>query len=142
MKKRLIAAVVLVSLALMNVPVALAFPLQAGPSTTAKPVEPAASLGHDHSYCRRVHAKFVPMLFVTPAPAGMPCSDQHPCCAKPGPEDPPALPAASKSVRSSSEAAPVTVADGHRDGRIRTAATTMSGDAFQPYSTRSTVLRI
>jgi len=141
MKEKFIAAVVLASLALWSVPAAFASTLHPGSSISEKPAEQIAS-GRDHSCCPGFHSRIVLPLFVTPAPAEMPCGDQHPCCAKPAPQNSPALPAAGPTVRPGSEGAPVAIADQYGDGRARIAAEATGRNPFQPYSVRSTVLRI
>lgn len=141
MKKRFIAAVVLASVGLWSVPVALASPPQSRSSTEQKLAHPS-SAGHDHSCCPGVTSRFVPPLFVAPAPASIPCGDEHPCCANPGPENPPSLPAATASARPGSEAVPAAIADRHHDGRAHMAAAVSGTNSFPSYSARSTVLRI
>jgi len=140
MKKRFIAAVVLASLTLWGVPAAFASTLQPGSSISEKPAEQIAS-AHDHSCCPGFHSRIVLPPFVTPAPAEMPCGEQHPCCAKPAPQNSPALPSASPTVRPGSEGAPMAVAYQYRDGRTRIAAGAAGNNPFQQYSVQSTVLR-
>lgn len=139
MTKRFIAAAVLASLALWSVPASLAS-TQPGSSISEKPAEQIAS-AHDHSCCPGFHSRIVLPLFVAPAPAEMPCGEQHPCCAKQTPQNLPALPAASPTVRPGSEGAPMAIAEQYRDGRTRITAEAAGSNPFQPYSLRSTVLR-
>jgi len=137
MKKRFIAAIVLASLALWSAP---ASAQQPSAMNAEKPARQAGST-HDHSCCPGIHSRFVPPLFVAPAPAAMPCGEQHPCCAQPAPQSSPALPAASTNLRPGSGGVAVTIAEQHRDSRNRTVAEAGS-NPFQSYSERSTVLRI
>lgn len=141
MKKRFIAAIVLASLAEWSVPVAFASAPLSRSSTSEKSAQQTAAT-HDASCCPGVPSRFEPPVFVTAAPAEMPCGEQHPCCAKPAPPNSPGLPAPNSTVRRGSDGAPVTIADQHRDGRPRIAAGTSGSNPFQPYSVRSTVLRI
>lgn len=142
MKKRFIAAVVLASVGLWSVPVALASPRQSRSLTVQKPEQQASAGMHDHSRCPGVNSRLVPPLIVTPAPASIPCSDEHPCCAKQRPENPPSLPAAAASARPGSEAVPAAIADQHHDGRAHMAAAVSGTNSFPSCSARSTVLRI
>jgi hypothetical protein len=141
MKRRLIVAIVLASLGVWSVPVTLASPLPSGSSTAKKPSQQSSASMHDHSCCPGIPSQFVPPLFVTPAPV-LPCGNQHPCCAKQGPENPPSLPAATASARPGSEVMGATIANQHHDGRVRLAAEVLGTNLFQSCSLRSTVLRI
>jgi hypothetical protein len=141
MTKRLIAAVVLASLACWSVPVALASSAQIGSMMAQKSAAQPASSAHDHACCPGIHSRFVPPVFVMPPPADIPC-DQHPCCAKQAPQNPPALPAASRTLRPGSDGAPVTVAEHKLGVRIRPLAEGTSNSPFQISFIRSTVLRI
>lgn len=140
MKKRFIAAVVLASLALGSAPIAFASPMQPQSSTVQKPVEPSSSM-RNHDCCPGVHSRLVLPVAVIPSPAEVPC-EQHPCCAKQAPQSQPALPAASTRVRPASEGVPVVMAEPHRDGPTHATIGATGNNPFQPYSVRSTVLRI
>jgi hypothetical protein len=140
MTKRLIAAVVLASLACWSIPVALASSVQISVMAQKSAAQPASG-AHDHSCCPGIHSRFVPPLFVAPSPADVPC-DRHPCCAKQAPQNPPALPAASRTLRPGSDGVPVTVAEHKLGIRTRSLAGITSSSPFQISSIRSTVLRI
>lgn len=146
MKKKFIAAVVLASLAFWCVPEALAATWHSGSSDLGSSVpersaRPVASSAHDHSCCPGVRSHFASLLFVMPTPAAMPCSDQHPCCAKQGRDTPPALPSANRTERRSLGAL-VAIVDLTHNGRTRTATKALVSNPFQSYAVRSTVLRI
>lgn len=94
MKTRLIAALVLASLAWSNVPVMWAMM----PAATQTASQGAAG-AHDHACCPGLHLQLVPPIFVKRGPGGMPCDDQHPCCARQGPENPSSLPAVTNISR-------------------------------------------
>ena len=141
MTKRLIAAVLLASLACWTVPVALASSAQTGSMMAQKSAAKPASSAPDHACCPGIHSRLVPPVFVMPSPAEIPC-DQHPCCAKQAPQDPPALPAASRTLRPGSDGAPVKVAEHELGVRTRTLAEVTNSSPFQISSIRSTVLRI
>lgn len=140
MKHRFIAALLLASLALSSVPVALASSLTTGPSTAVKPAERSPSKAHDHSCCPGVHATLVPPVFVKLAPADLPC-DEHPCCAKPGPANPPSLPAATRLARPDLQGILATL-PGHPSNTLNRFTSETSSNFFPSYSARSTVLRI
>jgi hypothetical protein len=140
MKHRFIAALLLASLALSSVPVSLASSLAAGSSTAVKPAEPSSSNPHDHSCCPGVHSTFVPPVYVKLAPADLPC-DEHPCCVKPGPENPPSLPAATRLARPDLQGTLATLPD-HLTNTLNRVTSETSSNFIPTYSVRSTVLRI
>ena len=145
MRHRFIAALLLASLALSSVPVSLASSLATGSSTlgsstAVKPPEPLPSKAHDHSCCPGVHSTLVPPVFVKLAPADLPC-DEHPCCATPGPENSPSLPAATRLARPDLQGILATLPDHLRNTLNRVTSET-SSNFFPTYSVRSTVLRI
>jgi hypothetical protein len=121
---------------------ALAFSSRPGSPITLKRSAQATSSEHDHSCCPDAHSRSLPLLFVTPAFATMPCGDEHACCAKHGPQNPPSLPAATWPSRVGSEGVPVTIAGQHFDGRTLTTVQATGSSPFQSYSVRSAVLRI
>jgi hypothetical protein len=133
MKSRFIAALMLAMLALGSVPRAWAA------SSSATQAKSAA--GHDHSCCPKVHSRFVPPVFVKPGPASMPCGDQHPCCAKQGPENPPSLPATTRLAAPGSDGMVVAIADQLRDEATLVAMLASDKNPLRSYSARSTVLR-
>jgi hypothetical protein len=133
MKKRLTAAVMLASLAFCSVPAAFASSLQ-----PAAPTALAPSSRHDHSCCPGARSQFAAPLFSMPAPATIPCGDQHPCCTKPAPGNPAFLPAANNTVRPGLEAVVVTTADRRSDGRATAAqAQTVIRSSLIPYEAQS-----
>src|SRR5580765_7879835 len=105
MKSRFIAALMLATLALCSAPAAWAAPSSSDTDKTNQ------AAGQDHSCCPRGHSRFVPPVFVKPAPASMPCGDQHPCCAKQGPENSPSLPATTRLAEPGSDTVVVAIAD-------------------------------
>lgn len=138
MRERFIAAMVLASLVWSCVPMLAMMPAAAMPH--ASPHHAAAGT-HDHSCCPGVHSQRVPPIFVKAAPGGMPCDEQHPCCARQGPENPPSLPATTRS-RPDSHAVAAIVADHSRVSPARIAVTGFGRATWQPQFERSTVLRI
>jgi hypothetical protein len=142
MKNRLIAAVVVALLSWQSVGAVVASPLRPGISTTGTAANQTPSRVHGHSCCPHIQIRFAPPLFVMPAPAAMPCGEQHPCCARQGHENPQSLPAASTSSRPDGNGVSIPIADQRRDNRTRTAAEVEGSNPFQSYCTRSTVLRI
>jgi len=98
MFRKFIAAVVLAVLCCWSIPVARASVLQSDDSTAQKPVSHSSS-GHDHSCCPSLRSRIAASVFVTIAPAKMPCGKHHPCCARQAPDSPPSLPAISRMPR-------------------------------------------
>ena len=133
MKSRFIAALMLATLALWERAAGM------GGFLLCYAGEEAA--GHDHSCCPKVHSRFVPPVFVKPGPASMPCGDQHPCCAKPGPENPPSLPATTRLAAPGSDGMVVAIADQLRDEATLVAMLASDRNPLRSYSARSTVLR-
>jgi len=118
----------------------------AGTSQTAtappQAQSPASASGaHDHSCCPGMHPRIVPVLLAMPAPADVPCG-QHPCCAKQAPGNPSALPEATQISRLGLDGWRIAASDQTGAGSSGIAAKASSKDFFQPYSARSTVLRI
>ena len=137
MRKRVIAVVVLVALALGTVPLAFSSSARPVPATVQKSAE-SGSEAQDHSCCPGIHSRFV-VPVVMPSPAEVPC-EQHPCCAKQAPQHQPALPAVRTTTRPGSEGVPVTVV--HHDYHGTNSASEVIGkNPFEFYSVRSTVLR-
>jgi len=140
MRKKVIAALVLASLAVWSVPVSFASAKRSAPlNYNGRQPSPAAA--QHHSCCPGFHSPFVEQLFAELAPVPeMPCGDQHPCCARQVPENPPALTAASRVERpgSQSDFVSVTNPNASRGGAI---AVETSG-FFPPHFARSIVLRI
>jgi hypothetical protein len=147
MKKRLIAAVVLASLACWSVPGALAAASDAFSRTVQTPAQPSSSSSnssgtHDHSCCHGARPKFVVPLFVSLTPVQMPCGDQHPCCAKHGSENSPALTASTRIERPRLESSLASVTKQFPKAGTGV-ATEIRGNNFLPsYAIRSSVLRI
>jgi hypothetical protein len=139
MMKRLIAALVLTALAGWSVPGSLA---ASSSSIAEKSGQQAAASEHDHLCCPGVHSRFVPPLFVKPGPASVPCGEQHPCCAKPGSENPPSLPANTKLTAPGSDGTLVAIADQDRDDRTLVGTQASGRNPLRAHSARSTVLRI
>src|SRR6266567_1311464 len=110
MKNRFIAALMLACLAMWSVPGAVA---ASSSSTAQKSGQPVSE--RNHSCCPSVHSRFVPPLFVKPGPASMPCGEQHPCCARQGPENLPSLPATTRLAGRGSDGVLTTIADHRRD---------------------------
>lgn len=142
MKRKLIG--VLALLALGNTPLTLATPLlHSGPATRTR--EQAVSSPHKHSCCPNAQERFVPLmlvpLIVTPV-STMPCGEQHPCCAKQTPENPPALPIATSTQRPNPSGAPTAIADQNQGSRARIPVEVAGTNPFQAYSGRITILRI
>src|SRR5579862_3892228 len=103
MKTRFIAAVlVLASLWSVSAPLAL--------SASTHAAGQAAGL-KKHSCCPHGQSAFALPLFVSPAPATMPCGGQSPCCAKQAPAKP-ALLALNQNERPALEIAPLWTDDG------------------------------
>src|SRR6266568_295718 len=136
MKKRFIAALVLTVLAVWSVPGALA---ASSSSMAQKSGQQAGE--QDHSCCPGVHSRFVPPLFVKPGPASMPCGEQHPCCAKQGPENPPSLPATTKLAAPGFGGVLTAIGDQHRDDAMPVGTHPSAMTLLRSYSARSTVLR-
>ena len=139
MKKRLNAALVLTALAGWSVQGALA---ASSSSIAEKSAQQAAVSEQDHSCCPGVHSRFVPPLFVKPGPASMPCGEQHPCCAKQGPENPPSLPATTKLAAPGFDGVLTAIADQDRDDATLVGTEASARNLLRSYSARSTVLRI
>ena len=134
MRKRVLAALVLASVACWNVPLAMAHTSPAKDSPS-----PAV---HDHSCCPGSHARLaLPVLITTPAPMNMPCGENHPCCMKQAPSGNAALPALNRISRPdwSRESVEGNAASVSR--RTMPAENTERA-AFDLYLLRSTVLRI
>lgn len=92
-----------------------------------------------HSCCPRQHFAFALPIFVSPAPANMPCGGQSPCCAKQAPAKP-ALLAVNQHERPALEIAPV----GRNDQAPNHRTDTAPNSSSLPPSLflHSTVLRI
>ncbi len=101
MKQRIIAAVMVASLLLGSVPAVWASVHLVGMPMAAHHT-PAPT--RDHSCCPGLHPKIAIPILVNIAPGPMPCGSDQPCCAKPGPQNPPTLPASGKPSRSDSQA--------------------------------------
>lgn len=131
MKTRFIAAaLVLVSLWGVCAPLALSAETQAARQ---------ASRFRKHSCCPSGYSAIALPIFVSPAPAKMPCGGQSPCCAKQAPAKP-ALLALNHDERPALEIKPLWTSDGPPNNRIGTAliSAVLSSSLFL----RSTVLRI
>jgi hypothetical protein len=139
MKKMFIGALVLASATLGNVP--LASSLQFHPGTTVTTAGQGVSNSHNHACCPDAHSRFALPLLLVLAPA-TPCGDEHPCCAKQGPVNPPSLPIATRMERPVPDGVLAASADQAHDPRAHFAGTLSGGNPFQPYSLRTTVLRI
>ncbi|HEX4785634.1 MAG TPA: hypothetical protein VH350_14930 [Candidatus Sulfotelmatobacter sp.] len=139
MTKKLIGALLLALLALGNTPLALATPLlQSGLGTRTG--QQASSNPHNHSCCPDAPARFA-LLIVTPV-STMPCGEQHPCCAKQVPENPPALPIATSTQKPNPSGVPMAMADQTQGSRAPISAESAGSNPFHAYSGRNTVLRI
>ena len=130
MKSRLIAAIVLVTLACSSVPLIFA---SAMPMHVRTPEKPA------HSCCPGLHPR-VELLFVIPADMP-PCGGRMPCCAKSSPQSQQSLPAA-KSTGPKGLAAQDAEGSTFSLGRAPGFAFAATRTDSPPYSTLSTVLRI
>jgi len=97
MKRRIIAGVMLLTLAGWSVPTALAAATSL--RTLKSEAQPSRSSGHHHSCCPGAHTNTDSVLFTAFVPAAMPCGDEHPCCTKQAPENPPSLPAVTQIPR-------------------------------------------
>src|SRR3974390_1392996 len=118
MKSRLIAALILVSLLWWSIPAA--FASSATTLAQDQTTQPSSNT-HDHSCCPGAHARFIPPLFVKPGPAPIPC-EEHPCCVKHGPENPPSLPGTTSIPRPGSDVLPATTPDQSGCNKIRITA--------------------
>lgn len=136
MRKRLIAAWLLATLACWNVPVALAMP---GAPQKARQ---QASEAQDHSCCPRFHMQLAAPLFVVIPPAQMPCDDQHPCCAKQGPENPPALTTVTRVERPKAHVVVASTTSQKPQTDAGVVERSFAAKFLPSYSVRSTVLRI
>jgi hypothetical protein len=136
MKKRLIATWLLASLACWNVPVTLAMP------AASQKTSQQASEAQDHSCCPRFHMQLAARFFVVIPPAQMPCDDQHPCCAKPGPENPPALTAVTRVERPKAHVAVASATPQNLQTECGVVRRSFPTKFLASYSVRSTVLRI
>jgi len=141
MKNRCIAVLLLASLIGWSMPVAFASPAKPLPQAAQESVRHSDSSGHSHACCPGAHSLLDPVLLVNAEPAAMPCGDEHPCCAKSGPHNPPTLPGTTKIARPDSEGSLATISEHCRAGRTRITAET-SVNVFPSYFERSTVLRI
>ena len=139
MTKRFIAVLALASLSWWSVPAAMAMAMHSRPHANHETAQPASE-AQDHSCCPEGHSLFAPPIFVTPAPAPMPCQD-YPCCTQQGPDNSPQLPGTIRLPRPDSGSFAERTADLKADVRDRTARETFTGP-FQLSSIRSTVLRI
>jgi hypothetical protein len=121
------AALVLISLWGLSAPLVLAATArQTGASRT-------------HACCPSGNFAFAPPIFVSPAPATMPCGGQSPCCAKQAPAKP-ALLALNQENRPGLESAPIRTSDGARNDRASIAMT--SAGLSPSLFLHSAVLRI
>jgi hypothetical protein len=138
MRNRLIAVIVLASLAGSAMPISLltAVEAMAMPGTASR-----HAATKRHSCCPGVHAQMASAVFLTFDPAAMPCGGQHPCCAKQTPENLPSLPAASQRVTRDPSAVAVTIA-GEQLPKTFLLRDARAGHRFEFYSLRTTVLRI
>src|SRR3954466_5174527 len=140
MRNKLIAAVMLISLALGSAPIALA---AANVSLLLSSQQQAKRTpSPDHSCCPGFHVSMLMPLFValTPVPQ-MPCGDRHPCCAKQRPESSPALAASPRLY--SPDAHGIATDSGDRSVSKKPVATAPSVHAsLSPPFSRSTELRI
>jgi len=138
MKKNFIGTLVLASLTLGNVPLASSLQLHRGTETTAKR---GVSNSHNHACCPDAHSRFALPLLLIAAPAA-PCGDEHPCCAKRGPVNPPSLPIATSMDRTVSDSVLAASPGQTRYSEARMARTISGSNPFPPYFLRTTVLRI
>lgn len=136
MRKKLISALVLAAVACWNIPVVLAMP-----SALQRPIQQESKAQGD-SCCPRFHVQLAaPLLAVIPPPE-MPCGEQRPCCAKQGPQNPPALITTTRVERPKARTAPTNTA-GEKPQFEPAGAQQGSAKKFLPsYFVRSTVLRI
>ena len=136
MKTRIIAVVLASSLFWSSVPLALAFSTREG----VPPAVHQSSAAQDHSCCPGIHLALPVQLFLRPLQEPMPCSEQHPCCARPGHENPASLPATTRGTRSFVE---ITVAVLECSPRpVLLGTSRIDGSFSPPYCQRSTILRI
>lgn len=140
MKNRLIAAVMLASLACWSVPGAFASATTS--RTAARIAQNSSSNRPGHSCCPEVHSKFVPPMFAAFTPLEPPCGDRHPCCARRGPENPAAIPATTRIERSDSQIGTWIATDSESCMRTVSAPLGVDSDAILSQARRSTVLRI
>ncbi len=140
MKKKIIGALVLASLSWWSVPTAFAAFSTSNRARSAP--SSAKSKAHDHDCCPGVHPRPDSPLFVAITPPAMPCGDEHPCCAKPTPDNSFSLPAVNRITRPGPETIAVTIAD--KDAHSRRGINPQSSrtDFSPPYFVRSTVLRV
>lgn len=99
MKQRMIAVLLLASLSLASVPALWASAYVVTVATTS---HRTAASAHDHSCCPGHRRISIPIL-LSVASGPMPCGNNHPCCAKPAPENPASLPASGKSAQPDSQ---------------------------------------
>jgi hypothetical protein len=137
MRKKLIAAFAFTAVVCGNAPVALATS-----SASQKSAQHSPSETQHHPCCPGFHVQMAALLFVMIPPADMPCGDQRPCCAKQGPQNPPAVTPTTKGKRPRSEGV-LTAAAEQGLNRPRCIAVQIAGRDYLPsYFVRSTVLRI
>lgn len=131
MKTRFIAAtMMLVSLWGIGAPLALSASIQVSSQTAGSKT---------HSCCPHGHAALALPIFVSSAPARMPCGGQSPCCAKQAPAKP-ALVALNHQYRPG--LAGTAFAANGAPSDIRTGTATTSTGLAPPLFPHSTVLRI
>jgi len=135
MIRKSISAFVLASICWLSVPFAFG-----APQTRPIDLVPAASApADDHSCCPGLHPQTPPMVLVAIYSPVMPCSEQHPCCARRAPSPSTSAPAESKVVRPAAER--IHVISPKKPARARSTVKT-SADLFLPAPfERSTVLR-
>lgn len=139
MCRRLIAAGILASLTWWSLPVGPVLPM---PFHTGRMARHSVGVGPDHSCCPGVHLRLVVPVPAQSQPAGMPCGDEHPCCARQRSGNPSFLPAANKIPKRDPEGSAETLSGQDRGARQGSDAQILSKVSFPSYSARSTVLRI
>lgn len=140
MRNRVVAMLVLTSLTWASIPAILTPAVQPLAVAAQRPAGRHVS-GHDHSCCPAIHSQEAMLALVRLAPAAMPCGDQHPCCARQGSDNLPALPAKA-STRRLGTAELTAALPGHCANSIPVAPAPSPNFLVSSYSVRSTVLRI
>lgn len=135
MKTRIIAVLIVGSLFSSSVPLAMTLSAGVAPHSSRQRVSTAP----DHSCCPGSHLT-LPVQLVLEPQAPMPCGEQHPCCVRPGRENPASLPATTSSSIPFQQVA-VAVLE-RSQPTVLSAALSFDTPFSPPYSQRSTVLRI
>jgi hypothetical protein len=137
MIKKSIAALVLVTLGWLSVPVAVGSPTTGAMHSAHRNASP----GQDHSCCPGPRSRMVPVLSVVASFPAMPCGEQHPCCAKQRPASPSSTPVESKVIRPAVERMLANVAGKVSESRSRLVEVSPICFLAPPFE-RSAVLRI